>query len=56
LGGLFYAWFAGPTYGVESNITLGNVIIRQPKNPRLVTIGAAAISMLLVALKILVSA
>jgi len=56
LGGLFYAWFAGPTYGVESTITLGNVIIRQPKNPRLVTIGAAAISILLVALKILVSA
>lgn len=37
-GGLLYAWFAGPTYGIESTITLGNVIIRQPKNPRLVSI------------------
>ncbi len=44
LGGLFYAWFAGPTYGIESTITLGNIIIRQPKNPRMVAIAAIVIS------------
>jgi rhomboid protease GluP len=49
LGGLFYAWFAGPTYGVESTITLGNVIIRQPKNPRMITMAAIAIAALLTA-------
>jgi rhomboid protease GluP len=56
LGGLFYAWFAGPTYGIDSTIALGNVIIRQPKNPRLVTIGAVLISALIVLLKILLTA
>jgi len=56
LGGLFYAWFAGPTYGVESTITLGNVIIRQPKNPRLVTVAAISVSALLVAAKFLIAA
>ncbi len=55
LGGLFYAWFAGPTYGFDSTITLGSVIIRQPKNPRLVTIAAVLISTLIIALKILLS-
>ena len=49
LGGLFYAWFAGPTYGIESTIALGNVIIHQPKNPRMVTIAAIAIAALLTA-------
>ena len=44
LGGLFYAWFAGPTYGVESTITLGKVIIPHPKNPRLVSIAAILIA------------
>ncbi len=56
LGGLFYAWFAGPTYGIESTITLGNVIIRQPKNPRLVTIAAVCVSALLVIVKFLAAA
>lgn len=54
LGGLFYAWFAGPTYGVESTITLGNIIIRQPKNPRLISIAAVGIAVLLILLGFLV--
>ncbi len=44
LGGLFYAWFAGPSYGIESTITLGDVVIRQPRNPRLVTLLALGIA------------
>jgi len=55
LGGLFYAWFAGPTYGVDSSITFGNVVIAHPKNPRLIGIGAAATALLLVLAKILIS-
>jgi rhomboid protease GluP len=53
LGGLFYAWFAGPTFGVESTITLGKVIIRQPKNPNLVSLVAILIAALLVSLRVL---
>ncbi len=55
LGGLFYAWFAGPTYGIESTITLGNIIIRQPKNPRLVTLAAIVTSALLVVFGFLIN-
>jgi rhomboid protease GluP len=47
-GGLFYAWFAGPTYGIESSITLGNVVIRHPKNPRLVSLIAILLAALLI--------
>ncbi len=49
-GGLIYAWFAGPTYGVESSITLGNVVIRHPKNPRLVSLITILIAVLLILL------
>ena len=49
-GGLLYAWFAGPTYGIESTITLGNVIIPQPKNPRLVSIGLILLAAFLILL------
>jgi rhomboid protease GluP len=49
-GGLLYAWFAGPTYGIESTITLGNVIIKQPKNPRLVSIGVVLLAAFLILL------
>jgi hypothetical protein len=55
LGGLFYAWFAGPTYGFDSTITLGNVIIAHPKNPRLVSLAAIATALLLVLAKFLMS-
>ena len=49
-GGLLYAWFAGPTYGIESTITLGNVIIKQPKNPRLVSFGVVLLAAFLILL------
>ncbi|MDK2979850.1 MAG: rhomboid protease GluP [Chloroflexota bacterium] len=55
LGGLFYAWFAGPTYGIDSSITFGNVVIAHPKNPRMVALGAAATALLLVFIKILMA-
>jgi rhomboid protease GluP len=55
LGGLFYAWFAGPTYGIDSTITFGNVVIAHPKNPRMVGLGAALTALLLVLAKILMA-
>ena len=55
LGGLFYAWFAGPTYGIDSTITFGNVVIAHPKNPRMVGLGAALTALLLVLAKILIA-
>jgi rhomboid protease GluP len=55
LGGLFYAWFAGPTYGIDSTITFGNVVITHPKNPRMVGLGAALTALLLVLAKILMA-
>jgi rhomboid protease GluP len=55
LGGLFYAWFAGPTYGIDSTITFGNVVISHPKNPHMVGLGAAVTALLLVLAKILMA-
>ncbi|BBB49459.1 rhomboid family intramembrane serine protease [Pelolinea submarina] len=55
LGGLFYAWFAGPTYGIDSTITFGNVVIAHPKNPRMIGLGAALTALLLVLAKILMA-
>jgi rhomboid protease GluP len=55
LGGLFYAWFAGPTYGIDSTITFGNVVIAHPKNPRMVGLGAVLTALLLVLAKILIA-
>lgn len=54
-GGLFYAWFAGPTYGIDSTIAVGNVVIRQPKNPNLISLAAVGIALLLVLAKFLMA-
>lgn len=48
LGGLLYAWFAGPTFGIESTITMGRIIIRQPKNPRMVSLALVLLAALLI--------
>lgn len=48
LGGLLYAWFAGPTFGIESTITMGNIIIRHPKNPRMVSLALVLLASLLI--------
>jgi hypothetical protein len=55
LGGLFYAWFAGPTYGgILHNI--GKRHHPAAEEPRLVTLAAVLVSAVLVAVKFLMVA
>jgi len=54
-GGLFYSWFAGPSYGVDSTLRFGQIVIRQPKNTRLTTLIGFCIALLLCLLKFLFS-
>ena len=56
IGGLFYAWFAGPTYGIESTLTLGNIVIPHSKNPRLVSLAAVLLATALILLGFLTKA
>jgi len=49
-GGLFYAWFAGPSYDIESNILFGKIVISQPKKPLLVSISAVVVAILVISI------
>jgi rhomboid protease GluP len=43
-GGLFYAWFAGPTYGIEDGLFGGQVVVKDMKRPLLVALAAIGIA------------
>lgn len=47
-GGLFYAWFAGPTYGIEGGIFGDQVVVKDMKRPSLVALAAVVIAAALV--------
>jgi rhomboid protease GluP len=53
LGGLFYAWFAGPSFGLQENNYGQNVIVREEKRPQLVLAGAIAIAAVFILLRFL---
>ncbi len=53
LGGLFFAWFAGPSFGLQENYYGQNVIVREEKKPLLVLAGAILISAAFILLRLL---
>lgn len=55
MGGSFFAWFSGPSFGVETGLFGGNVYIKQEKKTLLVTAAAVLIAGLLIAVRFLLS-
>lgn len=53
LGGLFFAWFAGPSFGMQENYYGQNVIVREEKKPLLVLAAAIAIAAAFILLRFL---
>jgi rhomboid protease GluP len=43
-GGLFYAWFAGPTYGIEEGLFGNRVVVKDIKRPLLVAFAAVGVA------------
>lgn len=52
LGGLFYAWFAGPNFGLSDVFYGQNVVVRQKNQPVLIFISAVMIAAIVVTLKL----
>ena len=53
LGGLFFAWFAGPSFGLQENYYGQNVIVREEKRPLLVLGSAILIAAVFILLRFL---
>jgi len=52
LGGLFFAWFAAPSFGITENLFGQRVIVRGNSQPKLVFVAGIAIPLAAVLLKI----
>jgi len=52
MGGLFFAWFAGPNFGFSEDLFGQNVVVRQKSQPGLIFIFAVMIAALAVTLKL----
>lgn len=53
LGGLFFAWFAGPSFGIVENFTGQRVVVRGDSQPKLIFVGGIAIALAIVLLRII---
>ena len=53
LGGLFFSWFAGPSFGLQENYYGQNVIVREEKRPLLVLGSAILIAAAFILLRFL---
>jgi rhomboid protease GluP len=47
-GGLLYAWFAGPSYDLQTNALFGNTVVKQARKPLMVSLAAVAIAAILI--------
>jgi len=54
LGGLFFAWFAGPNFGLSEDLFGQNVVVRQKSQPALILIIAIMIAVLAVTLRLVI--
>ncbi len=52
-GGFFFAWFAGPSLGLEENFLGQSVVVREEKRPLLVLSAAVALAVGLILLRFL---
>ncbi len=50
LGGLYYAWFAGPSFGLNEDLFGQNVVVRQKSQPVLIFISALVIAAIMLIL------
>jgi len=55
IGGFLFSWFAGPSYGVETGLFGGKVLIRQEKKTALVTAAVTAVAVLFISIKFLLA-
>lgn len=52
LGGLFFAWFAGPSFGIEENLFGQRVLVKGDAKPKLIFSAGIAIALAVVLLRI----
>ena len=52
LGGLYFAWFAGPAYGFGEDLFGQNVVVRQKSQPVLILISAVMIAAIVITLRL----
>lgn len=52
LGGLFFAWFAGPDFGLSEDIFGQSVVVRQKNQPKLIFLSAVLIAAIAVTLRL----
>ena len=51
LGGFFFAWFAGPSFGIVENLFGQSVVVRDDKKPKLIFAAGIAIAIAVVLLQ-----
>ena len=52
LGGLYFAWFAGPSFGLEEDLFGQNVVVKQNSQPVLILFSAVMIAAIVVTLRL----
>jgi rhomboid protease GluP len=52
LGGLFFAWFAGPSFEMSEDLFGQNVVVRQKSQPELILFSALLIPVIIVVLRL----
>lgn len=55
LGGLFFSWFASPTYGVMEGLFGSNVVVSRDKRISLITVASVLIAVMLILIKFFLS-
>jgi rhomboid protease GluP len=54
LGGLYFAWFAGPAYGIGEDLFGQNTIVKEKNQPILVLVSAVFIAAIAVAIRLVI--
>jgi rhomboid protease GluP len=52
LGGLFFAWFAGPSFEMSEDLFGQNVVVRQKSQPELILFSALLIPVIIVVFRL----
>jgi rhomboid protease GluP len=52
LGGLFFAWFAGPSFGITENLYGQSIVVKDDAQPKLIFAAGIAIALAIVILRV----
>jgi rhomboid protease GluP len=52
LGGLFFAWFAGPSFGITENLFGQSVVVKDDTQPKLIFTAGIALALAIVVLRV----